>query len=242
MKTQCTGIKLTGNTQTGTLKIIALVCMIIDHVGVIFFPHHIGLRTIGRIAFPLYAWSLVVGSIMTHHPMRYTLRLFGVGCISQPLYCITLNHSLWELNILFTLCLGLVAIMGIRYKCYGSQFWAPILCYVIVAFVTVDYGWKGLTFMLVLYGARQSKSALAVAFLSFALYWGAGNGVNLIPYRWSSPILSLIRPLFSLRSMVWLALPFILYPTPWSIAMPKWLGYLLYPLHLLVLYLIKLLV
>ena len=48
--------------KTGTIKLIAIICMIVDHIGVAFFPQHTEFRMIGRIAFPLYAWCLVVGS------------------------------------------------------------------------------------------------------------------------------------------------------------------------------------
>ncbi|HPF88841.1 MAG TPA: TraX family protein, partial [Candidatus Limiplasma sp.] len=67
---------LAGNTDTSLLKIIALVCMIFDHVGVAYFPGVIELRIIGRMAMPLYAWCLVVGSEYTHDPLKYALRLF----------------------------------------------------------------------------------------------------------------------------------------------------------------------
>ena len=47
---------ITGNQATGMLKLIALVCMMIDHIGAAVYPNHMALRVIGRIAFPLYAW------------------------------------------------------------------------------------------------------------------------------------------------------------------------------------------
>ena len=68
---------IAGNTDTGFLKILALLFMITDHVGAIFFPKITELRIIGRIAFPLYAWCLVVGSVKTKNPVKYALRLLG---------------------------------------------------------------------------------------------------------------------------------------------------------------------
>ena len=52
---------LAGNTATGALKIIALCFMFMDHAGKMLFPNVPELRVLGRIAFPLYAWCLVVG-------------------------------------------------------------------------------------------------------------------------------------------------------------------------------------
>jgi hypothetical protein len=45
------------------LKFIAMLTMLVDHIGVIFFPRIEFLRIIGRIAFPLYSWFLVQGYI-----------------------------------------------------------------------------------------------------------------------------------------------------------------------------------
>lgn len=46
--------EIRGNLDTGLLKIIALVCMIIDHAGVRLLGNATEWRLIGRIAFPLY--------------------------------------------------------------------------------------------------------------------------------------------------------------------------------------------
>ena len=42
-----------GNTATGWLKVIALVFMLIDHIGRNQFPDIQELRILGRIAFPI---------------------------------------------------------------------------------------------------------------------------------------------------------------------------------------------
>ena len=47
-----------GNENTGLLKVIAILCMIADHIGAKFFPTIAELRVVGRIAFPLFAWCL----------------------------------------------------------------------------------------------------------------------------------------------------------------------------------------
>lgn len=239
--------KLAGNTDTSLLKIIALVSMIIDHVGVAFLPDVRELRILGRIAMPLYAWCLVVGSEYTRNALKYALRLFVLGVISQPLYVMVLGNSWSKLNILFLLCLGVLAIAGIKEKWHYSQFWAPALCLIVVLLVDMDYGWRGLLFILFLYACRYSKASLASAFLASAVLWGVyslsvtsffGLQFTFVNNNLFSPILRLF---FQLQSMMWLALPLILIQTRSKVRMPKWLGYGMYPLHLLVLLIIGLL-
>ena len=46
------------NEDTGLLGLIAILCMICDHLGAAFFPDAIWLRIVGRVAFPLYMFGL----------------------------------------------------------------------------------------------------------------------------------------------------------------------------------------
>lgn len=237
---------IAGNTNTSFLKLLALMLMLCDHIGAALFPDVMELRVIGRMAFPLYAWCLVVGSVKTHDPLRYGMRLLGLAVLSQPLYMMALNHSWSDLNILFALLIALCAIQGIRKRCYGSQIWAPVLCYVLVGLLDVDYGWRGLTFILVLYLARETRSGLVAAYLAYALFWGATSsyvqslfGVELSFLAWPG-IGTLLTAFFRLQGMVWLSLPLIAGHTNVRLSMPKWLGYGLYPMHLILLILLKL--
>src|SRR4030065_495614 len=89
------------DTRDDTLKIIGIVTMAIDHIGLILYPEVILLRVIGRLAFPIFAWYLVQGYMHTSSLKKYALRLgiFAVA-IQAPYYFVT---HLSNLNILFTL-------------------------------------------------------------------------------------------------------------------------------------------
>ncbi len=50
------------------LRLIACVCMFIDHAGKMLFPQLTWMRMVGRLAFPLFAYGIAVGAAMTHHP------------------------------------------------------------------------------------------------------------------------------------------------------------------------------
>ena len=238
---------LAGNTDTSLLKVVALFFMIIDHVGVSFFPAVMEFRVFGRIAMPLYAWCLVVGCEYTHNALAYAARLLVLGVVSQPFYVVALNNSWSHLNILFLLSLGVLSIAGIKEKRWYSQYWAPALCLVVVLVLDIDYGWRGLFFILLLYASRTSRSGIVAAFLAAALYWGSVSfgvrslfGMDLA-FPQGSFLSSILQPFFQMQAMMWMAVPLILIPTRSTLKLPKWLGYGLYPMHLAALIIIMLL-
>ena len=70
-----------------TMKIIAALCMLIDHIGFVFFPMAIGLRMIGRLAMPIFAYCLGRGLVYTRSKKRYMMRLVLFAIVSQlPFY------------------------------------------------------------------------------------------------------------------------------------------------------------
>ncbi len=82
-----------GNTATGLLKLIALFFMFIDHSGKVLFSNVYEMRVLGRIAFPLYIWCMIVGFYCTRSVPRYLLRILLVGLVSQPLYVLALDNQ-----------------------------------------------------------------------------------------------------------------------------------------------------
>jgi len=222
--------------------------MLIDHIGARVITGVPELRIIGRMAFPLYAWCLVVGSVKTSNPWKYAFRLLVMAVVSQPLYMMALQHKITDLNILFTLFLALMAIVGIQKQFCFSQFWAPALCYAALAFLNVDYGWKGITFILLLYAVRNTRMGLIAAYMAFALFWGSSSssvntlfGMQLTFLKWPG-VDGLLKALFRLQGMVWLSLPLIAIPMHSDFRMPKWLGYALYPMHLVLLIILRMLI
>ena len=223
---------LGGNTATGLLKILALVFMFCDHAGKMCFPAVGELRIIGRLAFPLYCWCLVVGACRTRSMPRYLLRLAVVGILSQPLYMVALNHPWYVSNIFVTLLLGLCGIWGMQAKKWGSHIWAPVLALmgaIVLNCGTASYGWKGVLLMMLLYLARGSRKTIAAVMIPFCLYWGSGSssvttvfGVSLAGLR-RGTFSSLITPWLQLQGLSILALPLIIWPDKVRIPIPAFL-------------------
>lgn len=63
-----------------------MVTMLVDHLGVLIFPELRILRTIGRIAFPIFAYQLALGYKNTSNRRSYRNKLLIFGLIAQVPY------------------------------------------------------------------------------------------------------------------------------------------------------------
>ena len=90
------------------IKIIGIISMLIDHIGVVFFPHVFLFRVIGRLSMPLFAWGIAYGYRKTKNFKIYAFRILLLAVVSQyPYYILFKNECL---NICFTLVAGLFCI------------------------------------------------------------------------------------------------------------------------------------
>ena len=250
-----------GNTSTGWLKIIALVFMFIDHTGAVVFPQVPELRMLGRIAFPIYCWCLIVGFHYTRSVPKYLLRILAVGLLVQPLYAYVMNHAITKPNIFLTLFMGLLGLWSFREKKAYSHLWLPVLLVTLATHLGADYGWRGVLFIFLLYACRTSRPAIAAMMIAYFLFWGTDYrqtpsilgiplDLNFLPGAMSTagyPFLaSLLRALLTpvgyllrMETYALLSLPFILIPFRSRLRLPLWLSYGLYPAHLLLVLLLK---
>lgn len=111
------------------LKIIAIIIMIIDHIGYYFhnymcYETYATFRFIGRISMPLFAFLIVQGFFHTSNLKKYIFRIFSVATIFQFLLLLlgVINIEYFKnyyignneyLNILysFTICLIVIYLL-----------------------------------------------------------------------------------------------------------------------------------
>ncbi len=255
------------NTDTGLLKLIAIISMLIDHVGAAFFTGSdlmIGswklytvMRIVGRLAFPIFAYCIAVGVNYTRSVPKYALRLLIIGIISQPLYCLGLNHmpqvavemgpglllssvdwflaSMKYSNIMFELLLGLLVLWSIRDQKYALTAVLMALAYHLSpAFLNASYGWNGVVLMVLFYLFIDNPTASFAWVAGFMAWWGLSYTLPLngAQFQWSA------------STQIWalLALPLIYINTKSGLKLNKWVFYLFYPAHLGVIYLIDYLI
>lgn len=65
------------------MKTIAVICMLIDHIGFLFFPAQMEWRIIGRLAMPIFAYSVARGARYTSSIKRYMKKMLLFAFISQ---------------------------------------------------------------------------------------------------------------------------------------------------------------
>ena len=74
-----------------TLKMIAIITMLIDHVGHVIFPEIAILRIIGRFSFPIFCFLLVEGFFHTSNVKKYMFG--GIYCGVQRKWTIRTRIS-----------------------------------------------------------------------------------------------------------------------------------------------------
>jgi hypothetical protein len=227
--------KLQQNLDTNFLKLVAIITMATDHIGKIFFPDNMMMAIIGRIAFPLFAYCVVVGCLHTRDFKKYLLRLAVFAVISQPL-CTMASHPTWEgflqeffvLNIFFTLIAGVLAVHALMD--FKRNWWMLLAVIGAELFLGLDYGFYGIVLMLIFYLCRN-RSWLSALVAGAWLAWG-GYGGDFIQ---AGPIW-LDKQFFAI-----LALPLIYMHTNFNPKIHKYFFYAFYPAHFLLLFLIRIL-
>ncbi len=228
------------------LKVIAIVLMVIDHIGAVIFPEILFLRIIGRLSFPLFAFLISEGYRHTRSVKKYLLRLGICAILYQiPDWFSTVYSKLtnnpffgvhYVLNIFATLFFGLAAIaLFDRFKSKGHVLsWLAVLATAALAQVTgADYGAYGVLYMVIFYlvGAELDKMILGVSLLH-AVYAGYELITCYLTYGyWAFPH---SIQLYSILSIFLVAL----YNGEPGRKM-KVFFYVFYPLHMIVIYLIN---
>lgn len=203
------------------LKLIAIITMTIDHLGAIIFTQNVILRVIGRIAFPIFSYLLVLGFESTRNVNNYLLRLFIFAIISQLPFSLALGYGLFEsLNIFFTLLFGVMFLME------------PILALIPLTlsfFIYFDYGLYGIVVIYCMNLLQRDIKEGSIAFIVLNLLFFALSPTQTFSLL-SLPLIILHKKGILKKETHQMDV----YPV-WR----KYLFYIYYPSHLTALYLAK---
>lgn len=142
------------------LRMIAMLTMFCDHGGRILFPDQMIFICIGRISFPIYCFLLVEGFYHTKSRMKYGMRLFTLGMISELPYNLVLYGNLFfpeRQNIFFTLFIGLLLMTVLERTVRGEVQWGCIGAAMGIAWLfRVSYSYWGILHIVFFYYFRNS--------------------------------------------------------------------------------------
>ena len=215
---------LSGNV----LKIIAAVCMMIDHIGYILFPDVLVFRIIGRIAFPIFAFMIAEGCRYTKNKLRYFSVITLCGIVFQLFLCIFLNHL--HMNIFITFSLSILMIYSLNQRGKEQRntklfLITVIIVYILNLYFSIDYGFFGCLLPVIAYLVPESASNETRIY-----YFTAGLVILSMAHGWIQ--------LFSLLSAPLL----LFYSGQRGKLNMKYFFYIFYPAHLIILYGINLLI
>ena len=227
--------KIQQNLDTNFLKLIAIICMVTDHIGKIFFPENMIMAIIGRIAFPLFAYCLVVGCLYTKNTKKYILRLLIFAVVSQPFFVMAFHptwESFWEnilvANIFFTLIAGVFAITALMD--IKKHWWMLLIAIATELLIGLDYGFFGITLMAIFYLCRNKTWLSALLSLAGMICWnGLGDYLHIGPIG------------LDLQFFAVLSLPLIYVHTNVKPRIHKYFFYAFYPAHLLIIFIFRIL-
>lgn len=230
----CTSRKKAWNGFSGsTLKLIAIVSMLIDHIGAAVLENGLLrspllssdsalydkfafldkiLRAIGRPAFPIFCFLLVEGFLHTRDSRKYALRLFLFALISEIPFDLAIYRTLvnWGMqNVFFTLLIGLLVMMACTH--FSKNIWMQSVIFALglVAgyLLHTDYGFKGVLLIEILYFFRYDRKNQCIA-----------GGIS---FSWEMTAPLAFLPIYFYNGKRGLSL--------------KYFFYLFYPVHLLIL-------
>ena len=231
-----------------TLKLIAVISMFCDHFGDAFTKQYSFLNLIGRVAFPIFAFTLSQGYIHTKNKKKYFIRLIVFALASQIPFSLFLNKFLPTsdtiLNIGFTLLLGFICMVSydyfssidstkMNYTLFGVKIknLVGVLSAISIAsigqLIHVDYGFFGVIVPFTFYLLRNNKILMFISYIILCIfrygYMILQNGFHMVYIKL---LICTIAPIFFI----------LLYNGKQGIKI-KYLLYVFYPLHLLLLYL-----
>lgn len=243
--------KKTGLTGSA-LKWIAIITMFIDHVGAaileigvlpkvadavlagnsfdyLMADYHFWyrfddiLRSIGRLAFPIFCFLLVEGFLHTKNVKNYALRLGLFALISEIPFDLAFNERILEVsyqNVFFTLFLGLLVLIGLKYfeetlplNLSWLRFIVALTGILLASFLRTDYDAFGIILIVLLYEFRNYKLLRCIA------------GAILMLFNSTTGCLAFL--------LLWF------YNGERGKQLPKYFFYAFYPAHLLLLWLVR---
>lgn len=249
--------KFTFRLDNGKLRIIAMCAMFLDHfafmiigngilygykaevynaalqteLGQKWYIIYLILRSVGRIAFPMFCFLLVEGFVHTKNLFKYLVRLFMLAIISEIPFDLMCGNCLIYLdkqNVIFTFILALLMLFLIKKIANLYYIYRAILTLIIVGLSCViahlcklDHDYPAIILIFLMYNFYTDKNMkiLFTGIMSFFMSF-----VETGSFRYYGVGALCVLPLYIYNGKIG------------SLSKHKTFYYLFYPLHMIILY------
>lgn len=209
--------------SSAVLQVVALATMFVDHAGHFLFPDVWFLRMIGRVSYPLFVFLLVEGYAHTSNRVKYICRLLMFSVLCEAPYELVTQGNLtgpYNQNVFFSHVLVFAVLWFVDKGAEKGELLflaAGVVAWAAGAFGFM-YGSYGVLLGLCFHLFRDKRWAgmLSLMLLTVASCWAHGNWIQ------SGAVLSLVFLYF--------------YNGEKGKRLPKYFGYVFYPVHLVLLY------
>ena len=212
------------------LKIIGIVTMLCDHTSDAIIGRFSFLNLIGRFAFPIFAFQTVNGYTHTKDLKKYLIRLLVFALISQIPFMLFLStyQKDMSLNVFFTFILGILALLlydKVNNKIFGTI--GVISISILAELIKVDFGAFGILTIFLFYIFKDNKLKMIIPYILLCF-------IKYIPDIINMPAAYLIY----IKLSIFTAIPieFIIFYNNKQGPKLKYLFYIFYPLHLIILW------
>jgi len=225
------------------LKIVALVTMVIDHIGAYLLPNVIFLRIIGRISFPIFAFMVAEGCRYTKNKKRYLLNMAVLSAVTYLLFYPVSSSKFLRIPFTFTFSVVLIyALQNFSLKWHNGSTTEKIISLAILlsafsAVAVICYNFK------VDYGLY---GCLVPVYISF-VWIGNGmpgskrkNSFKEALFMLAIGLLCVYMKYGGVQIYSFFAIPLLCtYNGKRENILPKYFFYIFYPLHLAVIFAVK---
>lgn len=240
--------KLKLETTSFSLHIMAMLFMLCDHLWGTIVTGNDWLTCIGRLTFPIYAFMIVEGYFHTKNLKKYVLRLLLFAVISEIPFNLAMGSSLFfpiHQNVLWSFLIS-IGFIHWNEKVKEKQLWKRILVglaticigYLVGIITFVDYYNAGIFMVLVFYFFRGKKwwcylgQFICLWYINFEMLGGLSYEIDIFGQTYF-----IARQGLALLALI----PIWLYKGKQGYhSKPlQYFYYAFYPLHLLILGLLK---
>lgn len=236
-------------TTSFSLHIMAMLFMLCDHLWGTIVPGNDWLTCIGRLAFPIFAFMIVEGYFHTRNLKKYVCRLLLFAVLSEIPFNLAMGSRIFypiHQNVLWSFLIA-IGLIHWNEKAKEKQIWKRILVgiasvcigYVVGLITFVDFYHAGILMVLVFYFFKNKKwwcylgQLVCLWYINFEMLGGLSYEVNIFGQTHF-----IARQGIALLALI----PIWLYKGKqgYHSKMLQYIFYTFYPLHLLILGIIKL--